>query len=51
MPFILFRDTINNIREEYLTMLWCYVRQKEEDADDIINRVMVVTYSKTTSAF
>ena len=42
IKFILYRDTINNIREEYLTMLRRYVRQKEEDSEDIINRVMVV---------
>ena len=42
MLFILLRDTINNIREEYLTMLRRYVRQKEEDANNIINRVMLV---------
>ena len=42
IKFTLYRDTINNIREEYLTMLRRYVRQKEEDSEDIINRVMVV---------
>jgi len=36
------RDTIDNIREGYLTMLRRYVWQEREDAEDIINRVMMV---------
>jgi len=36
------RHTINNIHEEYLTMLGQYVRQREEEAENIIGRLRVV---------
>ena len=35
-------EKIDNIREGYLTMLRRYVRQNQEDAEDIINRAIMI---------